>query len=414
MRNFGLILTALILLNLSLFLIFISQGQGEDHIDENLDVSFEIESPEDALEKFEVGDVVAIDDQMHLPSFDVSLKYERHLPTYTYFVVENDFVNIYSGPSLSEKVIYRAKQWDKLNYIESVLIKAEEETVDRWLHVTWKIDDEPYYGFVKSDDVSRRFFNFEKMEKVILKADEYFKKGRLTFINNYKNLMGSAPLYQGGTVDKEGNRRSQSAPGYIDLSNMEDFIYIEDGTLVRYLYPSGDFIRVEVVDTGKNYYVPGKFIPKDRQIRELNRVIVIDRNNQNQGVFEKIDNNWTLISYTLATTGATGRYAQPTSLGYYYAIEKRNQFYYYEDGTTRIQGYAPYAIRFNGGAYVHGVPVNYLYSEKGERITPPKIEYSKSIGTVPLSHKCVRNYTSHAKFLYDWYREDETIIIVIE
>lgn len=70
--------------------------------------------------------------------------------------------------------------------------------------------------------------------------------------------------------------------------------------------------------------------------------------------------------------------------------------------------------RFNGGAYVHGVPVNYLYSEKGERITPPKIEYSKSIGTVPLSHKCVRNYTSHAKFLYDWYREDETIIIVIE
>ena len=194
---------------------------------------------------------------------------------------------------------------------------------------------------------------------------------------------------------------------------MEDFIYIEDGTL------SGIFIQAVIIWGGssryrKNYYVPGKFIPKDRQIRELNRVIVIDRNNQNQGVFEKIDNNWTLISYTLATTGATGRYAQPTSLGYYYAIEKRNQFYYYEDGTTRIQGYAPYAIRFNGGAYVHGVPVNYLYSEKGERITPPKIEYSKSIGTVPLSHKCVRNYTSHAKFLYDWYREDETIIIVIE
>jgi len=29
------------------------------------------------------------------------------------------------------------------------LIKAEEETVDRWLHVTWKIDDEPLLWFCK-------------------------------------------------------------------------------------------------------------------------------------------------------------------------------------------------------------------------------------------------------------------------
>ena len=318
MRNFGLILTILILLNISLFLIFITQEQVEQPFNDNLDVSSEIESPEDALKKLNVGDVVAIEDEMHLPTFDVSLKYERHLPTYTYFVVENDFVNIYSGPSLSEKVIYRANQWEKLNYIESVLIKAGEESVKRWLHVTWKINDEPFYGFVRSDDVSRRFFNFEKMEKAILKAEDYFKKGRLTFINNYKNLKGIAPLYQGGTVDKEGRRRSQSAPGYIDLSNMEDFIYIEDGTLVRYLYPRGDYIRVELVHTGKEYYVPEKYIQKDRQIRELNKAIVIDRNNQNQAAFEKIDNKWTLVSYTLATTGATGRYAQPTPLGYYW------------------------------------------------------------------------------------------------
>ena len=76
------------------------------------------------------------------------------------------------------------------------------------------------------------------------------------------------------------------------------------------------------------------------------------------------------------------------------------------DGSKETGGYAPYASRFTDGAYIHGVPVN------APRKT--QIEYSPSLGTTPRSHMCVRNATSHAKFIYDWAPVNETIIFVLE
>lgn len=69
-------------------------------------------------------------------------------------------------------------------------------------------------------------------------------------------------------------------------------------------------------------------------------------------------------------------------------------------------GYAPYASRFTDGAYIHGVPVN--------EPRKTQIEYSWSLGTTPRSHMCVRNATSHAKFIFDWAPVNETIIFVLE
>ncbi|MFQ6929102.1 MAG: L,D-transpeptidase [Parabacteroides merdae] len=55
---------------------------------------------------------------------------------------------------------------------------------------------------------------------------------------------------------------------------------------------------------------------------------------------------------------------------------------------------------------IHGVPVN----------APRKslIEYSPTLGTTPRSHMCVRNATSHAKFVYDWAPVNETIVFVFD
>lgn len=70
--------------------------------------------------------------------------------------------------------------------------------------------------------------------------------------------------------------------------------------------------------------------------------------------------------------------------------------------TTETGGFAPYASRFTNGGYIHGVPVN----------APRKtlIEFSPSLGTTPRSHMCVRNATSHAKFIYDWAPIEETLV----
>ena len=61
-------------------------------------------------------------------------------------------------------------------------------------------------------------------------------------------------------------------------------------------------------------------------------------------------------------------------------------------------------VVFTDGAYIHGVPVN------APRKT--QIEYSPSLGTTPRSHMCVRNATSHAKFIYDWAPVNELLFCI--
>ena len=99
-------------------------------------------------------------------------------------------------------------------------------------------------------------------------------------------------------------------------------------------------------------------------------------------------------------------YAQETPLGIFLIQEKKQKMIYHEDGSTEIGGFAPWASRFTNGAYLHGIPVNVPRTAL--------IEYSPSLGTTPRSHMCVRNATSHAKFIYEWAPEEKTIVFVLE
>ena len=363
------------------------------------------ETSKSAIEKDDPSDVTS---EIKEPEVAFQLKYDKYPLTYTYLLVQNETVNIRRGPFMAEPVLRAVSRNEKLNYIETITNDS------KWYHVTWMENDQQLFGFINADVATKRVFQFDKMHEAVLKAEKVADDGPLTYINNYHNLKGYAPLYQGEELDKIGGRRSQSAPGYPDPADLNEFNYLGDGTLVRVLSSGSQYTRVALVKDERVYFVPNKYIATPTAVTAVKKAIVIDRANQNEVVFEKIGQEWKVISYTLATTGTTGKYHQPTPLGYYYGIEKRERFYYYKDGTTTIQGYAPYTIRFAGGAYVHGVPVNYKYNSEGGRVDPGRIEYSKTLGTVPLSHKCVRNFTSHAKFLYDWYTPGEVIVVVIE
>ncbi|MCI8630958.1 MAG: L,D-transpeptidase [Firmicutes bacterium] len=334
-----------------------------------------------------------------------------------------------------------------------------------------------------------RRFKFEEMVRAIEPAREAFESGMVAYVDNYKNRNGNAPYRNGKSTDDFGGTRSASAPGYFNSDGSGDFRYIADGTLVIVENENEKFSEVKIVGEtdGSSYFVPQHYVSTDDPLTALEKIIVVDRAEQNIAAFEKVpelviepvssadilgiykastetvdslgnedddvDNKdeaaeaeiadmvnvdvmecaadgltegampvafpggraeWKIVSYSLATTGKSGKYHQPTPLGYYYAVEKKPKFYYLKDGTNDIEGYAPYAIRFTAGAYVHGVATAYKYTADGVRVDPGIHEFSKSIGTVPLSHKCVRNYTSHAKFLYDWYEHGKTIVIVIE
>ncbi|MHC1724075.1 MAG: L,D-transpeptidase [Aminipila sp.] len=279
------------------------------------------------------------------------------------------------------------------------------------LKYTKYLVQEPYTYVVNGE---KRCFQFDVMREKIAVVEKAIGKYRLGYIDNYKNRNGKAPKYKGGVVDACGNDRSAAAPAYKNISDLDEFVYLTDGTLVEVLEEDEGYTLVGVVGTDLEYSVPSQYVPTNDCLKELKKVIVVDRTNQNIATFEKEKDNWNITSYSKATTGKMGKYHQPTPLGYYCAIEKKPKFFYVKDGTSEIEGYAPYAVRFTAGAYIHGVSTTYKYTAEGTRIDPGINEFSSSIGTVPLSHKCVRNYTSHAKFIYDWYEHGKTIVIVIE
>lgn len=289
---------------------------------------------------------------------------------------------------------------------------AEEEPITYGFNLKYSsyLVEAPY-TYVKSGE--ERCFQFDVMRQKIAVVEKAMEKYRLTYLDNYKNRNGDAPKYKGGDTDSLGNVRNASVPAYPNIYDTEEFVYLGDGTLVEVLEEDEDYTLVCVVGTDLEYSVPSKYVPTDDCLTSLEKVIVVDRTNQNIATFEKED-NWNITSYSMATTGKEGKFHEVTPLGYYYAVERKSKFFYVKDGTNDIEGYAPYAVRFSGGAYIHGVSTAYKFLSDGTRTDPGIQEFSSSIGTIPLSHKCVRNYTSHAKFVYDWYEHGKTIVIVIE
>ena len=93
---------------------------------------------------------------------------------------------------------------------------------------------------------------------------------------------------------------------------------------------------------------------------------------------------------------------------------KSTRFYYYQDGTTNIDGYAPWALRFSGGGYLHGVPRRIHMDANGNWNDPGPAESLSTLGTTPQSHMCVRNFTSFAKFMYDRFVPNGSAVIVFE
>lgn len=342
------------------------------------------------------------------------IKYDKYQVPTDYLLILSEGVNIREKPSISAKIIGNAHYFEKVNLISEVQGEyLDKYKTDKWYKVAWKSEDKIWDGYILSKLAEPRVFQFDKMYESVKKAKSEIDANTSAYITNYKNRMGIAPLYNGSTKDKFGIQRHQSAPVYYEANVGSEFRYFSDGTIVSVLAETESFYKVRALSFEGEYYVPKKYVSFRETLEVLTKVIVVDRKNQNEGVFELIDGKWNLISYVYATTGEKARYKLPTDLGYFMVIEKVSRFLYLSDKTKQIAGYAPYGIRFNGGAYIHGIPVDYVY-KNGKRIDPGMQEYLYTIGTVPRSHKCVRNYTSHAKFLYDWIETGKSIVIVIE
>lgn len=342
-----------------------------------------------------------------------SLQYREYLLTYDYFLVtaeEESIIRENPTPNASE--VCTAIEGEKLTLLARVRGENAADS-DIWFQVTCREDGQVRTGYIHSAAGTPRQFRFDRMLSALQDLRQHSAQGPLHHISNYKNANGAPPSKNDSAVDEFGLRIYQSAPGYAAPNTEADFRYLPDGILLRVLEETENFFRVNVLTYEGEYHVPRRYIDQGQPLRNLTHVIVVDRDQQNQGTFSLEGGTPTLVSYTLATTGFTGNFSFETPLGNFRAIEKRERFEYLKSGTQEVAGYAPFAVRFCGGAYVHGVPVQYDVAGD-ERVDPGMTEYLHTLGTTPRSSMCVRNFTSHARFLYEWMETAGGAVIVIE
>ena len=271
-------------------------------------------------------------------------------------------------------------------------------------------DTYPYKDTVRSVkwDVMRKCLAFiENMQR----GDEL----RWAVFQNYKNLNTEAPLVRSYVrnvynriSDTLGVERYQSVPLYLPEDTLTPVRYGRDGSLAQLEREEGSFYRLRPVTTEGEWLVPKRYLKLLSDSTVFHHVIFVDRLDQNIATLERVsEGEWKIRSINPATTGLHNPpYGMETPLGMFLIQQKKEKMVFLKDGSSAVGGYAPYASRFTNGAYIHGVPVNVPRTAM--------IEYSWSLGTTPRSHMCVRNATSHAKFVFDWAPLYRSLVVVIE
>jgi len=260
-----------------------------------------------------------------------------------------------------------------------------------------------------------RVFQWDKVkERLALLENIQREPASWSILQNYKNKNREAPLirnYVRNTYkrvsDTLGVERYQSAPLYLTTDSVTPELYGRDGWLVKHTGEEGSFEKVRPVERKGEWLVPKRYIKHIHDSVIFTKAIIVDVSNQNIASVEKSGSKWMIRSMNPATTGVHNPpYAQETPTGIFVIQEHKPKMLYLKDGSSELAGYAPWASRFSNGGYIHGVPTN--------SPTGSIIEFSPTLGTIPRSHMCVRNASSHAKFIYDWAVPEETILFVID
>jgi hypothetical protein len=238
---------------------------------------------------------------------------------------------------------------------------------------------------------------------------------RYGILQNRKNWNGQPPNVKNYTpneyhtvADRWGVERRQSAPLYLpgEYGVHPPERYGRDGSLVKLLGHNADSTawRVESFNAPGEWEVPHKYV-KPIATQRFEKVVMVDLTNQVIATLEESSRGkWLIRSMNPCTSGIhEPPHAYPTPPGMF-VIQDRTPKMMYNNGGPVIVGFAPWASRFTNGAFLHGVPVN---NPNGAIV-----EFSSTLGTIPRSHECVRNASSHAKFIYDWAPLERSLVFV--
>lgn len=312
-----------------------------------------------------------------------------------------DEMSILSEPVVEEKPLLK-------NLTASDIILEKDIQFEKYT-----LEDEYTY----KDTV--RIFQWEKIKERIAHIENQVNRDieviKIGIFSNYKNLNGESPTVSDfvrneyrQVADRFGVERFQSVPLYSFEGDTILDRYGRDGWIVKISgRDTTEMVRVSGVSFEGEYLVPKRYVAFWGDSININKVVAVDVTNQNITTLEKRVDRWYILSMNPTTTGVHNPpYSHETPLGIFAVQEQKKKMLYTKDGSNEIAGYAPFASRFTNGAYIHGFPTQ----DPQQSI----IEWSNTLGTIPRSHMCVRNASSHAKFIYDWLTVKETVVVVID
>lgn len=257
-----------------------------------------------------------------------------------------------------------------------------------------------------------RSYDWTKISNILDDIDNFtHNQYNLGSLKNYKNGNGkpepTIKMKFSPESDIYGVRRNQGIPLYSENNLNQPERYAWDGSLVKILSRNGNFSKVQLKDIDGIWYIPNRYI-ESLSTKRFNKIIVINRSFQNVVTLERVRGIWKIRSKNPITTGKDKLpYSYATPLGSFVTQNKLKRMNYMKFGNeSEPGGYSPYATRFSGGGYFHGFPVDLPRTSI--------IEYSNSLGSLPISHMCVRSSASHAQFVYNWAEIDKSLFIVID
>ncbi|MEI6857485.1 SH3 domain-containing protein [Psychrilyobacter sp.] len=362
-----------------------------------------------------------------LPLYEKNIEYTGKLPLIDYLFT--DFpANIRSKPSINGRILGRTKIKVKIEVIDVVRGDGIKNS-----RIWYKVRYKNYTGYLHSSVIVKREFRFEEMAKRAKNLDFFIAESKennwsIERIIQYKP--GSSED-KGAPLDMYGNRGEQSIRGiYTSPSGKSSLRYLSDGRIVSVKKRGPREALVTIPDSTRTYKIASGKTQKIDLKDGINKIIVIDLDNQNQGIFLKKDDVWQLISYSLISSGINNnRDSYETPKGYFLVGNTVRQviFPYKEkvrkqdlggevvenitEGGIDEEDYeivkkysrANYGIRFSGGGYIHGIPlrddtVKALGNK--EAVKERKERAIITLGTYKRSHKCVRSPEEHESFLY--------------
>ncbi len=323
----------------------------------------------------------------------LEIKYKGSLPSFlSYGFPQKNKVNLRERPSSKSPLKGIADYLEKLAVLEIV----ENSLGEKWYKVLNSKGEE---AFVRYEGVKFMEFRFVNMKREIQQLEEFIEEeisqGRtLSAVDAYSpNPSNKNPKKR---RDKYGSVEEQS----VSVSYKGELIFVPDGRLLSILKNDKELSLVKTLGIAESpLKISNKLLNKNLRIREVpQKIIVVDIKNQNFGVFERIAGEWKLVSYSYSKTGKENHIGYETPKGVFVVSEVKKVMTY-TNAQGEIVGYANNALRFSGGGYIHGTPIN--YKDKYLTAYLKHIKEAK-MGTYPETRKCVRNTVKHSEFLFKW------------